>query len=90
MTPFATRLPVWKYWHSAGTASTLTCRRTKQRMSLKPKIQTGLEFYDIAVPVIQHNPMFMEGNWYIVNETFKCLYMKYSSENSDSPVSYRT
>ena len=56
-------------------------------MSLKPKIQTGLE-YHIVVLVIQHNRMFMESNWYIINETFKCLHMKYSSENPDSPVPY--
>ena len=88
MTPFVTRLAVWKYWHSVGTTSTLTSRPSKQRMSLKPKIQTGLEY--IVVPVIQHNRMFMESNWYIINETFKCLYMKYSSENPDSPVPYGT
>ena len=27
---------------------------------------------------------------YIVNETFKCLCMKYLSENPDSPISYGT
>ena len=41
MTPFATRLAVWKYWHSLVAASTLTSRPAKERMSLKPKIQTG-------------------------------------------------
>ena len=50
-------LAVWKYWRSVGTASTLTSRPAKQRMSLKPKSQTELE-YDVAVPVIQHNHMF--------------------------------
>ena len=82
-------LAVWKYWRSVGTASTLTSRPAKQRMSLKPKSQTELE-YDVAVPVIQHNHMFMESNWFIVNETFNCLYTKYLFENPDSPVSYGT
>ena len=29
-------------------------------MSLKPKIQTGLEYHDVALPIIQRNRMFME------------------------------
>ena len=90
MTPFATCLAVWKYWHSVSTASTLISRPAKQRVSLKPKIQTGLKYHDAAVPAIKRNRMFMERNWNIVNETFKCLYTKYSSENPDSPVSYGT
>ena len=60
MTPFATRLAVWKYWHSVGTASTLTSRPAKQRMSLKPKSQTGLEYHNVVLPVIHHNCMFMK------------------------------
>ena len=90
MMPFARRLAVWKYWHSVGTASTLTSRPAKQKISVKSKIQTGLEYHDVAEPVIQCNHMFMEDNWYTVNETIKCLYSKYSSENPDSPVSYGT
>ena len=43
ITPFATYLVVWKYWHSVGTASALTLRPAKQRMSLKLKTQMGLE-----------------------------------------------
>ena len=80
MTPFATHLAVWKYWHSLVAASTLTSRPAKERMSFKPKIQTG---FNVIV-------CFMESIWHIVNETFKCLYMKYSSEKPDSPVSYGT
>ena len=59
-------------------------------MSVKPKIQTALEYRDVAVPVIQRNCRFMESNWYIVKEIFKYLYRKYSSENFDSPVFYGT
>jgi len=91
LTPFATRLAVWKYKvYKVCMASTLTSRPAKQRLSLKPKIQIGLDYHDVAVPIIQRNRMFIESNWYIATEPYKALYSKYISENPDFKVSYGT
>ena len=90
LTPFTTRMMVWKFWHEKSIPSTITSRPAKQRVSEKSKIQAGLDYVDTISIIRQRNRHFYESNWYITNETFKALYSKYIQDNTANCVSYGT
>lgn len=84
------RQAVWKFWYDNSTASTLTTRLAKLRISKKPKLHTGLQFVDTVNVVTQRNIRFYENNWYITTRTNQELYKQYIIENPTMPVSSGT
>ena len=71
VTPMTVRKSVWEFWHGNSTASTITSRPAKIRVTDKRKIQAGLNFVDTATIIQQRNINFYESHWYIVNVTYK-------------------
>ena len=81
---------VWKYWHSNSTASTLTSKPAKLRVSEKKKIQNRLNFVDTTSIIQQRNRSFYLSNWFIINITIKEFYVNYIKSHPDMAVSLGT
>ena len=90
VTPMTVRKSVWEFWHGNSTASTITSRPAKIRVTDKRKIQAGLNFVDTATIIQQRNRNFYESHWYIVNVTYKELYQKYIKDHPNELVSIGT
>lgn len=74
MVSFETRQAIWDYWHAKSTPSTLTSRPAKLKMGHKAKIQSGLKFVDVVNIIKQRGKEYYQGNWRIINITFRELY----------------
>ena len=65
MTPLKQREEVWSFWHSNCTASTLTSRPAKIKVSNKPKLQADLPYHDSVTNIKQRNRDFYQSQWLV-------------------------
>lgn len=87
--PYEIRKYVWDYWHNKSTASTLTSRPAKLRVSNRNKIQNGLEFVSTVTIISQRKRPFYQSCWMTVHIPYTQLYREYLYVTSDH-VSYGT
>ena len=90
LTPYSTRLAVWKFWHENSFPSTLTSRPAKLKVDHKRKIQSGLDFVDTVQITTQRKKAFYQSNWYILKDTVKSLYIKFLQAHPEHPILYGT
>ena len=91
LTPLEVREAVWDFWHRESTASTLTSRPAKLKVTDKPKIQSNLRFIDTVNIIKQRNQNFYENIWFVTMLiTYKKLFDKYCHENPDNSVGSST
>ena len=89
MTPLKQREEVWSFWHSNCTASTLTSRPAKIKVSNKPKLQADLPYHDSVTNIKQRNRDFYQSQWLVHCLTILEMYVRYCAEHLN-PVSYGT
>lgn len=90
MVSFETRQAIWDYWHAKSTPSTLTSRPAKLKMGHKAKIQSGLKFVDVVNIIKQRGKEYYQGNWRIINITFRELYHSFINTFPINKVSLGT
>ena len=86
--PLLTKKLVWDFWHEMSTETSDTFRPAKLRCTLKPKIQTDLDYHSAITIISQRNKSFFQSMWRINQETIAKLHQNFLKDHPMNFICY--